>query len=68
MTAPNQTNSACITLDFRAFEMTDETFYEFCQRNQDYRFEINAKGEIEIMPPNFLETSRKNNKITRQEG
>lgn len=66
MTAPTQTDSACITLDIQPFEMTDEKFLEFCQRNQDYRFEINAAGEIEIMPPTFLETSRKNNKISFQ--
>ena len=66
MTAPNQTNSALITLDFRPLKMTDEIFYEFCQRNQEYRFEMNAEGEIEIMPPTFLETSRKNNKINYQ--
>jgi Uma2 family endonuclease len=40
--------------------MTDEQFYEFCQRNKDYRFELDKRGKLIIMPPTFLETSRKN--------
>lgn len=52
-----------LTFDVRPLKMTDEAFYEFCRRNQDHRFEMNAKGELIIMPPTALETSRKNNKI-----
>lgn len=66
MSILNQTDSIHITLDVRPFKMTDETFYEFCQRNKEYRFEMNAEGKIIIMPPTFLETSRKNNKINYQ--
>ena len=52
--------------DVSTFKMTDEKFYEFCQRNKDYRFEMNAEGELELMPPTTLETSRKNNEINFQ--
>ena len=55
-----------LKFDVSPLKMTDETFYEFCQRNQDYRFELSAKGELEVMPPTTLETSRKNNKIAYQ--
>lgn len=63
MSATTQSNQIPITLDLNLFKLNDETFYEFCQRNQDYRFEINAEGKIIVMPPTFLETSRKNNRI-----
>lgn len=54
------------TFDVRPLKMTDAAFYEFCRRNQDYRFEMNAKGELVVMPPAFLESSRKNNRINFQ--
>ena len=63
MSVTIQTDSMPITLDIYPFKLTDETFYEFCQRNREYRFEMNAEGKIEVIPPTFLETSRKNNKI-----
>ena len=52
--------------DVTPLKMTDETFFEFCQRNKDFRFEMNSEGELEIMPPTTLETSRKNNEINFQ--
>lgn len=51
------------TLDFRPLKMTDDAFYKFCRRNRDYRFEMDKRGNLIIMPPTFLETSRKNAKI-----
>ncbi len=59
-------DSMTFTFDITPFKTDDDAFYEFCQRNKDYRFEMNAEGELEIMPPTTLETSRKNNKITFQ--
>lgn len=55
-----------LVFDVSTFKMTDETFYEFCQRNEDYRFELNSKGELEIMLPTNLETSDKNSEINFQ--
>jgi Uma2 family endonuclease len=43
--------------------MSDKAFFDFCQRNKDYRFEMDKRGNLIIMPPTFLETSRKNAKI-----
>lgn len=55
-----------LVFDVSNLKMTDETFYEFCQRNKDFRFELNAEGELEIMPPTSLETSDKNSEINFQ--
>jgi len=57
-------DSVLFTFDITPFKTTDGEFYEFCQRNKDFRFEMTAEGELIIMPPTTLETSRKNNKIT----
>jgi Uma2 family endonuclease len=38
-------------LDFRAVEMTDEQFLQFCADNGDLRFELTAKKELIVMPP-----------------
>ena len=56
-------DSVLLTLDFSPLKMTDAEFYEFCQRNQDFRFEMDKEGNLIVMPPTFLETSRKNTKI-----
>lgn len=56
-------DSILFTFDITPFKTTDKEFYEFCQRNRDFRFEMTAEGELIIMPPTTLETSRKNNKI-----
>lgn len=47
-----------------ALEMTDDQFYEFCQKNSDLKFERNAKGEIIIMPPTGGETGSSNATLT----
>ncbi len=52
-----------LRFDVRPLKMSDRTFYEFCQRNKDYRFEMDKQGNLIVMPPTFLETSRKNAKI-----
>jgi Uma2 family endonuclease len=56
-------DSILFTFDVRPLKMTDEAFYEFCRRNKDYRFEMDKRGNLIVMPPSFLETSRKNAKI-----
>ncbi|HEX8638673.1 MAG TPA: Uma2 family endonuclease [Pyrinomonadaceae bacterium] len=55
--------SEILTFDVRPLKMTDEIFYEFCRRNKDFRFEMDKRGNLIIMPPTFLETSRINNEI-----
>ncbi|MGI8544637.1 MAG: Uma2 family endonuclease [Aridibacter sp.] len=66
MVGTTQIDAINITLDLYPFQMTDEAFYEFCQRNKDYRFELDKRGKLIIMPPTFLETSRKNNEVNFQ--
>jgi Uma2 family endonuclease len=66
MSVITQNDSVLFAFDVSPLKMSDQAFYEFCQRNKDYRFEINSQGTLLIMPPTTLETSRKNNKITFQ--
>ena len=63
-----QKNLFEFTFDVRPLRMTDAAFYEFCQRNKDYRFEMDKRGNLIIMPPTFLETSRKNADVNVQLG
>ncbi len=58
-----QKEFAVFSFDVRPLKMTDQTFYEFCQRNKDHRFEMDKRGNLIVMPPTFLETSRKNARI-----
>ena len=65
MSTAVNSDSILFTFDVRLLKVTDNAFYEFCQRNKDYRFEMNAKGELIIMPPS-LETSNRNSEINLQ--
>ncbi|MEH2462663.1 Uma2 family endonuclease [Nostoc sp.] len=47
-------------------ELTDDQFFQMCQKNRDYRFERTASGELLIMPPTGSDTGRRNVKITSQ--
>ncbi len=47
-------------------DLTDEQFFQLCQKNRDYRFECSASGELIIMPPTGSDTGRRNVKITTQ--
>ncbi|MEA5601052.1 Uma2 family endonuclease [Nostoc sp. UHCC 0252] len=47
-------------------DLTDEQFFQMCQKNRDYRFERTASGELLIMPPTGSDTGRRNVKITTQ--
>jgi Uma2 family endonuclease len=41
-------------------DLTDDQFFQMCQKNRDYRFERTASGEILIMPPTGSDTSNRN--------
>jgi Uma2 family endonuclease len=43
--------------------MTDREFFDFCQLNQDWRFERTSDGDLIIMPPAGGETGRRNFKL-----
>ncbi|MEP7038857.1 MAG: Uma2 family endonuclease [Acidobacteriota bacterium] len=49
-------------------KFTDQELYEIDAANEDLRIETNAEGDLEIMPPPFPETSRKNWDINLQLG
>lgn len=68
MSAAVLEDSVLFTFDVRPLKMTDAAFYEFCQRNKDFRFEMDKRGNLIIIPPTFLETSRKNAKINVELG
>ena len=46
--------------------MTDGQFADFCAEHPDLSFEMNADGEITVMPPTFSLTSIRNREITSQ--
>jgi len=46
--------------------MSDDEFFEFCQRNDDLRIERTAEGEIIVMPPAGSQTSHRNLGIAAQ--
>ncbi|RCJ34738.1 hypothetical protein A6770_16870 [Nostoc minutum NIES-26] len=41
-------------------ELTDDQFFQMCQKNRDYRFERTASGELLIMPPTGSDTGNRN--------
>ena len=68
MTAPNQNFTSQVVLDISPLTVNDDEFIEFCRRNEDYRIEADKSGNLIIMPPIYLETSRRNQNIGRQLG
>ena len=53
------------TIDLSSvIKLTDDQFYELCQKNSDVKFERNAKGELIIMSPTGGETGNCNAEIT----
>ncbi|MCC5645108.1 Uma2 family endonuclease [Nostoc sp. CHAB 5824] len=40
-----------LTLNLDTVHLTDEQFYQLCQKNRELQFERTAKGELMIMPP-----------------
>ena len=52
------------TIDFSSvIDLSDEQFFQLCQKNQDLRFERNAKGDLIIVSPTGGETSKSNFEI-----
>ncbi|MDZ7897857.1 MAG: Uma2 family endonuclease [Arcicella sp.] len=50
-------------LDFSGFNMDDDTFFDFCQKNDHLRIERNADGTIIFMPPTGTLTGERNSEI-----
>ncbi len=55
-----------LTIDTEGINLSDEQFFQLCQRNRDLRFERNAKGDLIIMPPTGAETGNRNIEIAYQ--
>ena len=49
-----------------ATDLTADEFFDFCQLNQDLRFERTAEGDILIMPPTGGLTSARNSRLVQQ--
>lgn len=43
-----------------SIDLTDEQFFNLCQKNRDYRFERTTSGELLIMSPTGSETGNYN--------
>jgi Uma2 family endonuclease len=53
------------TLDLNPVgSLTEEAFYQLCQRNPDLKLERSAQGDLIIMPPTGGESGRRNADIT----
>jgi Uma2 family endonuclease len=55
-------------LDFSSLNMDDDTFFDFCQKNDHLRIERNADGTIIFMPPTGTLTGEKNAEINTDLG
>jgi Uma2 family endonuclease len=44
--------------------LTDEQFLRLCAENPEMRLELNAQGELEVMPPTGAKTGLRNGEIT----
>ncbi|HEY9696932.1 MAG TPA: Uma2 family endonuclease [Trichocoleus sp.] len=40
-----------LTLNLDTVHLTDDQFYQLCQRNRDWQFELSATGELLVMSP-----------------
>lgn len=64
-------NTEIISLDNPlqlSINLTDEQFWQICQRNREYRFEMNSQGDLIIMSPTGSDTGRRNSEIIIQLG
>ncbi|MCP2729989.1 Uma2 family endonuclease [Limnofasciculus baicalensis] len=49
-----------------SIDLTDEQFFDLCQRNRDYQFERTGLGELLIMSPTGSETGNRNIELAYQ--
>jgi Uma2 family endonuclease len=55
-------NALTISLE-PIFELTDEKFFQLCQKNRDLRFERCAQGDITIMAPEGSDTGMRSSNV-----
>jgi Uma2 family endonuclease len=58
-------NALTVNLE-SVIDMTDEQFFQLCQKNRELRFERNANGELIIMSPAGGETGNRNGRLNQQ--
>ena len=49
-----------LKLNVQAAHLSDEEFLQLCQENPELRIEMNARGELVIMPPTGMKTGVRN--------
>jgi len=52
-----------LKLNIQAANLSDEQFLQLCQENPELRIEMNAKGELVIMPPTGMMTGVRNSRF-----
>src|ERR1700674_3491289 len=57
-----------LALDVSSLRLTDDQLLRFFGDNEDFRFELSAKGELIIMAPATPNTGERNATITTQLG
>jgi Uma2 family endonuclease len=55
-------NALTISLE-TIFELTEEKFFQLCQKNRDLRFERSAQGDITIMAPEGSDTGMRSSDV-----
>src|SRR6266404_2835327 len=53
-----------LKLNIQAAHLSDEQFLQLCQENPELRIEMNAKGDLVIMPPTGMKTGERNGTFT----
>ncbi len=52
-----------LKLNIQAAHLSDEQFLQLCRENPDLRIEMNARGELVIMPPTGMKTGMRNHTL-----
>src|SRR2546425_2589572 len=55
-----------LALDVSSLNLTDDQLVRLCSDNEEYQFELSAKGELIIMSPTNLTSSLQNAKIIQR--
>jgi Uma2 family endonuclease len=61
---PTETEPVILHFGSLLKRMSDHEFFEFCQRNEDWRIELTSEGDLIIMPPAGGKTGHRNFTLT----
>ena len=62
----SQNTPYMLMVNVKSIRLTDKQFFGLCRDNPDLRFELTAKKELIIMPPNGSETGWRNSKLNQR--